>query len=282
MKTILTLSNSAIVLTALLFLFGCKKERNPGKEEIKTQKIKSIIPRHPFRQLSNANFTYAEDGMLRHVDLNTSFMEHDRLDYTYPNGQTKIVAYDAEASVEPWAQRADIEFIYSGEKLVSINVISKHGTVPNVNYVFSYTGGLSPSAYTVTISDEKMQAPDVKTYQLTIDTKGNITGADSDGYLTNLEYDIQPNPLYKLPWMDVDRRLINYANHSASGIVFVMDVERFFSPNNIKKTTRFYDEKNQTSEETSYTYTEAGQPKKASMVITGQFPGSGGTEYLYW
>jgi hypothetical protein len=65
-------------------------------------------------------------------------------------------------------------------------------------------------------------------------------------------------------------------------MVFVLDVERFFSPNNIKKTEQFYNGNRHTTEENSYTYTEAGQPKQAALVITGQYPGNGNTEFLYW
>jgi hypothetical protein len=98
MKIILTRSNFVIVLAGLLFFSGCKKEKKPENEEIKPQKIKSFIPRYPFRKVSKANFTYLEDGTLQKVDLNTPFSEHDRLDYTNPNGQTKIIAHNLHQS----------------------------------------------------------------------------------------------------------------------------------------------------------------------------------------
>lgn len=269
-------------MAVLLLFSGCKKDDKPDKEEIKPQKIKSYTPRIQSKAASNANFTYADDGRLHKVDLNTSFIEHDRLDYTYLNGKIRMVAYDADGSSDVSPQRSEIEFIYADDKLSAVNVTSKHGEVPNVAYVFSYAGGPSPSAYTLTISDDKMSTPDIKTYTLTSDAKGNITGAEMDLYRTKLEYDTQLNPLYKLPWMDVERRVINYANHSASAMVFVLDVERLFSPNNIKKVERFYEDHKYANEDTEYNYTKAGQPHMSYSTITGQFKVTGTTEYLYW
>lgn len=281
MKTI-TLSNSVIVMAVLLFFASCKKDDKPDKEEIKPQKIKSYTPRIQSKPASNANFTYADDGRLHKVDLNTSFLEHDRLEYTYLNGKVSITAHDADASGDLSPQRSEIEFTYSDSKLTAVNVTSKHGEVPNVSYVFSYTGGPGPSGYTLTISDDKMSAPEVRTYTLTSDAKGNITGAEMNLYRTKLEYDTQLNPLYGIPWMDVERRLINYSNHSASAMVFVLDVERLFSPNNIKKVERFYEETKYANEETEYNYTKAGQPHIGYVNLTGQFKVTGTTEYLYW
>jgi hypothetical protein len=281
MKTI-TLSNSVIVMAVLLLFSGCKKDDKPDKEDIKPQKIKSYTPRIQSKPASNANFTYADDGRLHKVDLNTPFLEHDRLDYTYLNEKIRMVAYDVDGSADLSPQRSEIEFVYADDRLSAVNVTSKHGEVPNVSYAFSYSGGPGPSAYTLTISDDKMSAADVKTYTLTSDAKGNITGAEMDLYRTKLEYDTQLNPLYKLPWMDVERRTINYANHSASAMVFVLDVERLFSPNNIKKVERFYEDHKYANEETEYNYTKAGQPHIGYSTLTGQFKATGNTEYLYW
>ena len=287
MNRLLTLRNTATMLALVFLFFGCTKEptpvTEPPKEEIKPQKIKSIVPKTGYKVTARINFTYFEDGKLRYVDMLSSGDWTDRLDYTYQaNGQAKIVGY---APGSPWPDRGEIEFVYANDKLTGINVVSKYISVATVNYVFHYSGGLNPSSYTITSYVNK-DYPDVRTFQLISDARGNITQSETERFRDDLEYDTQVNPLYKMPWMLMETRYMNYGAYMNNGLIYELDVARFFSPNNIKKATHTILPLNPDNainiEESVYTYTEAGQPKEVKTELKGPFPGNSRTEYLYW
>jgi len=278
MKLHLTFCKSVILPVVLISSLSCGKDK--ASPEAK-QLIRSYVSKSTIRYDETFRFSYNDQGKLSRASQIIPLRDDEFQYYTY-NGTSpgKIVSLSPQVDGPPGIH-AEIQFLYDGENLSGIEVKSVSDAFSNVSYAFTYHGGKTPSAYTMTVSGERITKPDIKTYYLSSDEKGNVTKHEGSISRNILGYDDMVNPFYKFPFLTVEYRTVRFGNTVGNTQVFVLNVERFFSPNNCVTAKQSYNESISTTITTRYTYTGTGLPDTATSIATGVNSGTATEIYTY-